>query len=1643
MTVRLIALCCTLLGIGLRVEAAPIPIDPIQRTEPVSFERDILPILQRSCLACHSASQKDGELVLEAPRSILAGGQSGPAAVAGNGAESLILKVASHQIADKVMPPVGNDVAARNMTSQELGLLKLWIDQGATGTGGVDALSPQNWQPLPPGIHPVQAISLTDDGQLIAASRANQIFLYHGPTGALLTRLSDPTLKGFVPVSSGAVPTEVRGIAHRDLVQSLTFNGDGDLLASGSFREVKLWRRPRDVTRWSVALGGQGTTAAISPDRRWLAVATDKHEIRLLQTADGQPGPILTGHTEAITGLRFSRDGNVLYSGSLDLTVRQWDLLSGKGIARLDTPAAVQAIELVDTSLPTEQQPAPPQLLVTGHADSQLRVWNPISATSLLSPLSFVEKTAVSLDGRLLAVSDATGLIRILSLVEGPQLGREMASWRIERGVTALAFVPARPAGQPPTDEPLTDQLLVTGATDGTIRIWSPVSRSLLHEWRGDPVAVTSLAVDAVGPWLASGQTNGAITQWSLRPVMEPPAADSVIRDTNTPITLTALSPSRKLLAVCGTKDNLPAIFVRSLETRQLVGTLLGHTGSIRSLAFSADETQLVSGGEDKTLRTWSLQNPAKPDLGLIENLPAVVTAVAFSPDGGQILAGFADHALRLYAPPSATATTPVIREFAGHTGAIQAVGFVGGQPYSLCADKAIRFLNPADGAQVRAVTLPVATTAFAVSADGARMACAGEDRQVRIVQTDNGTILQTLPALAQTVNALSFSADAQRLAGLASGEISLWHLPTLKLQQAALHPRLSTVLFAASDQVLWTGDQQGQISQYPIRYMRNYEGHTQPITDLAYHPNGQTLFMTAADGTFKGYSTANGQATFATGHGAAVQDLAISSDGSLLATAGDNQQVRLWNSSGGAAGAQQLTGLSGPVTRVAFTADGTKLVASSAGEKPVTSLFETQTGLLLERFDPDGGAALGTVASPPVAGAAPLSASSYVVTAQGLYRWNASWIRSVPGHTSAVTALARIPTSPSQVLSGSQDGTVRRWNLDNAQAIQQFNHGGPVTSVAVDRQGERVVSASDNHTARLFRMDGQQIAEMRGDIRRRVAQTRAQQQLDAANARLALVKQLLQQAEQDLPVKTTAEQTLTASLAAANTDVTAKQAALEKAKADKTAAEAAAITASTNSKNAQAAKETAELAAKVAATAMQTAQATMQRLQQSAATDPKNEELKKLVATAMQDLATCQQKSDAATAAIAAPTQTAQQMATLANDAALKVNQMQKPFTDAAAALKVSQMNQNLLSQQQALAAKELKTATELVPLRKDSVTRAEAAQVAAQQVVTASGTSATEADLAIRSVAFSPDGQSILTAGDFVNAHLWDGRTGGGVGAFAGHTAKINSALFVDEGRFVTISGDQTVRCWEVNPDWKLERVIGSVEDPNQIIHRVTALDFTADSSHVLVAGGVPSRTGELAIFRVADGARTLHLPQAHTDAIYAASFSPDGTRIASGGADKYLRTFDVASAQQLRRFEGHTNYVLGVDWKGDGQTLVSAGADNVVKVWDAESADQKLTIENQFTRHVTAIQYVGETDSIVTSCGDKLVRMHNASNGGLERNFGEIKSWLHCVACTPDRTTVVAGDAQGGVLVWNGQTGQWIRTISPPQRAEKPPQ
>lgn len=1598
-------------------QAAPIPVANVQRSEPVIFEKDILPILQKNCLACHSLTEKQGDLVLESPQGILKGGDTGPAAIPGKGEVSLILKVASHQD-EPVMPPAGNDVAAKPLTSQELGLLKLWIDQGARGSSGVATLSPKKWQALAKTIGPVYAVAVTPDGQYVAASRANQLFLYHVPTGKLVTRLSDPAL------SAGEGSPQ---IAHRDLVQSLAISIDGDLLASGSFREVKLWRRPSDVVRTTLATGAEVTALTVSPDRKWIASSGPNHTIRLWNAETGAAGATLNGHTDRVTSLKFSTDSTRLVSGSADQSIRVWNTADGSLSGLIETPVAVNAVELVATAVPTEQQPNPEPLLVSGGAENLLRTWTlPSSAPQKLAVgLPNLQQLAVSGDRRFVAMSAADGTVRVIAADDN----RELVTWKLDNGVpTSMAFVVdhvavAAAGGNTEALSKLVPQLATTAA-DGSVSLWNVAGKKLIARWSGatantNAVPATAVASSADGRQLVTGVENGGITLWNLA-LPQTVAFEGTV---GAPVSEIVVSPSRKLAAVAGVANGKHVVFVRNLENGQLLHTLTGHSAAVTAIAFSADNARLVTGSADRTVRIWNPANAQQPEQIRLEGSTGSITAVAFVSSGSQVLSGTADNKLRLWN----VADAAVLKDFEGHTGSIVSAGFwPGTQPYSVSADKSVRFWNPDDGSQTRAFNHPATPTAAALSPDGQKLAIAGDDKLVRIYQINNGQVLQTLTGHAEAPASVSFSQDDNRLLSVtAKGELIVWDVASGRLLESSADASLTAAVFDFQLDRLLTGDKSGMLAQRPLRFVRHLDGNQQAITSLLVHSNGQTVFATSKDGSFRGYSTANGQQTFATNHGAAINSLAISPDEQTLATAGENNVVRLWQTNGGGFGPQQLTGFPGPVKSVSFSLDGASVLAGSAGDKPATLVFELQSGALQQRF---------TQHAKPVTGLVLVGEKGHVLSADAdsLMTWTTHAMRQIPGHGNQVTSLAALPGTPMEVFSGSLDATARRWNLASAQQLGQYNHGGAVTAVAVRPDGQRLASASDNHTAKLWNINGQQIAEMRGDVKRKVRVARATQQQNAAQARVNAAKQQLDAVEKDLPVKTEAAKKADETLAAASKDVQEKTAARDKAMAEKVAAEKAAIEASKAAQDALLAKLRAEEDAKAATEAVQQAVAKSNQLTTASNASPDNAELKKAATDATAAVQAAQAESQKLAAAVQAPTQAAQTAVNTANQATQKVTQTQKPYTDALAALTTAQSAQNLASQQQVIAARELEEAKAAVPVAKDAHARLEADLEAAKKALEEANKLSQEADLAVRSLAFSPDGRLLASGGEYSSIHTWDGETGTALAAFAGHSASAGCVTFLDDDAIVTGSTDQSVRVWELNPGWGLERTIGAVDQPQLISHRVTSLDFTTEADRLLVAGGTPSRSGELLVFNVADGVRQLFLPQAHDDVIYAARFSPDGKRIASGSADKYIRTFDVASSHPLRRLEGHTNYVLDLAWKGDGSTLVSAAADNTIKVWDPETGDQSRTIPN-FGRHVTAVRYIGETDNIVSSCGDKLVRMHTATNGGNFRNFGGASAWLHSVDITPDSNLVAAGTADGKVYLWNGNNGQTLKTLT----------
>src|SRR5258708_5745314 len=192
---------------------APISIAEPNRTTPVDFDQEIRPFLSDNCLSCHCQTTTKGGLNLETPELMLKGGDSGAAITPQKGRDSLILQAAAHQDDDLTMPPRDNKSKAKNLTPEQLGLLKLWIDQGAKASPKRERVV--QWQPLAENLGAIFAVAVTNDGQFAACARENRVFIYHVPSGRL--------------VASEA--------AHHDQVNALAFNPDGTLMASGGYRE--------------------------------------------------------------------------------------------------------------------------------------------------------------------------------------------------------------------------------------------------------------------------------------------------------------------------------------------------------------------------------------------------------------------------------------------------------------------------------------------------------------------------------------------------------------------------------------------------------------------------------------------------------------------------------------------------------------------------------------------------------------------------------------------------------------------------------------------------------------------------------------------------------------------------------------------------------------------------------------------------------------------------------------------------------------------------------------------------------------------------------------------------------------------------------------------------------------------------------------------------------------------------------------------------------------------------------------------------------------------------------------------------------------------------------------------------------------
>lgn len=291
------------------------------------------------------------------------------------------------------------------------------------------------------------------------------------------------------------------------------------------------------------------------------------------------------------------------------------------------------------------------------------------------------------------------------------------------------------------------------------------------------------------------------------------------------------------------------------------IQTLMEHSSSIRSVAFSPDGHILASCGLDNTINLWETSTGkliTQYGAGGDKDSKSAMS-VAFSSDGKTLASGSSDHTIKL----REASTGKLIRTIMGHSNGVRSIAFSpdGTLLASGSADKTIKLWQTSTGKIIytfKGHSNGVHSVAF--SPDGTLLASSSADTTIKLWQTGSGKLIRTITGHSNIVRSIAFSPNGKLLA---SGSFDR----TIKL---------------------WLADSGNLI--------HTLDGHSDWISPITFSPNGKLLTSGSADATIKLWQTSTAKLICTiTGHSNCVNSVAFSPNGKLLASGSADATIKLW----------------------------------------------------------------------------------------------------------------------------------------------------------------------------------------------------------------------------------------------------------------------------------------------------------------------------------------------------------------------------------------------------------------------------------------------------------------------------------------------------------------------------------------------------------------------------------------------------------------------------------------------------------------------------------------------------------------------------------------------------------------------------
>lgn len=302
-----------------------------------------------------------------------------------------------------------------------------------------------------------------------------------------------------------------------------------------------------------------------------------------------------------------------------------------------------------------------------------------------------------------------------------------------------------------------------------------------------------------------------------------------------------------------------------------------------------------------------------------------------------------------------------------------------------------------------------------------------------------------------------------------------------------------------------------------------------------------------------------------------------------------------------------------------------------------------------------------------------------------------------------------------------------------------------------------------------------------------------------------------------------------------------------------------------------------------------------------------------------------------------------------------------------------------------------------------------------------------------AISSIAFSSDGQHIISGSYDCTIRLWNVATGTTEGnPWTGHKLPVMSVVFSPNDRYaVSGSNDRTVRIWNVET--------GSMEGSRLTQHtgRVHSVAFSPDSQRII--SGSADHTVRVWDFNVANGmVEVALLLMLHTPSyVSSVAFSPNGQQIAAGCDDNNVYLWDnLTEPVEGTPLTGHAGAVICVQFSPDGQHIVSGPDDGKLLLWNTLA---KTVEGNPLISHpasVCSVAFSSDGQRIVSGTFDGKICVWSAvaAMRVVDHDTGAVlghNSPVQSVAFSPvgDQRLVASGSDDHTICLWNVETGSII--------------